>query len=116
MIHSPKPGKVAKKFIAECRLQPGEICAVRSPISVIGLMPLLAQKAPGLLALTPFNAAAHEIPTFHSQGQVLASIRRRTLAKRAKPLVDHGVKALNRIPYLAKKELRQEKALQDCNF
>jgi hypothetical protein len=89
VIHSPKPGEVAKKLVAECRLQPGEIGAVRSPIRVIGLMPLLAKEAPGLLALTLFDATAYEIPTFHCQGQVLASIRRRAAAKRAIPLVDH---------------------------
>ena len=61
MIHSPKPGKVAKKLVAECRLQPSEIGPVRSPIRVIGLMSLLAEETPGLLALTLFNAAAHEI-------------------------------------------------------
>ena len=82
---------------------------------MIGLMPLLAEETPGLLALTLFDAAAHEIPTFHSQGQVLASISRRAPAKRAIPLVDHG-KALKRIPYLAKTEFRQEKASHDCNF
>jgi len=83
---------VAKELVAERRLQPGEICAVGSPIRVIGLMPLLAKKLPGLLSLTLFDAAAYEIPSFNSQGQVLASIRRRTMAKRAIPLVDHGVR------------------------
>jgi hypothetical protein len=109
MLHSAEPGKIPKESIAERCFKPGEVSPVRSPISVIGLMPLLTEEPPNFLSLGQLDASPHKIASLRRKGQVLATGGCRGFAKWTMPLIDHGL-AASSYRYLAAAMFVKEKS------
>jgi hypothetical protein len=64
MVHSAKPHQVPQELVAEGCFQPGKILFRTSASGLVLELSLLTQKAPGLLTVTPFDAAANKVAAF----------------------------------------------------